>query len=148
MPQPRTTLVQLLQPYRTAGLRYNAGDVVRLPRRLASTLVANRRARVAIEAQPTGSTVLSLHEASKRGVKPIAMRVPRQTKADGVPETKEVQAQLHEPVIAELADVVEHIDKMGLTELREACLRNGLSTEGRKAQLCERLRTHLSAEES
>jgi len=155
MTKARTTTVQLRVPYRVAGMRYNAGDVVRLPRRLASTLVASRRARLAADSAVTGSTVMDLHESARRGIKPIALRPYRETKADGVPETKPAPERAdsasaafdddgegeYQPV--ELCDVVDDVKRMRVPELRIACERNGLSTEGLKAQLQRRLVDHL-----
>ena len=161
MSNPRTTLVEFTEPYRVLGSRYNRGDVMRLPRRLASTLVSNRIAVVASEGRlETGSTVADLHESSRRGLRGSASsRHPiRETKADGIPERKETAAespvtassQSDEPSVESfdttVEDVIQGLKSMTVVQLREACRGNGISSEGKKARLVARLSGHLRRE--
>ena len=165
MAQRRTTLVEFTEFASHAGDRYNPGDVVRLPRRLAHTLVQSRRARIAADgAAETGSTVADLYESARRGLRGSATRPRLATKADGVPETKAVQPQNPPEASAEAPeqaatiaprvnveattlDVIAGLGDMTVIQLRERLREAGLDDAGKKARLISRLTAHLLSDD-
>ena len=168
MPQRRTTLVEFIEFATHAGDRYNPGDIVRLPRRLAHTLVQSRRARIAADgAVETGSTVADLYESARRGLRGSVARPRIATKADGVPETKVERAQnppetpcdapVDAPgqhasvpamnVEATTLDVIAGLADMTVIQLRERLREAGLDDSGKKARLVSRLTSHLLSDD-
>ncbi len=164
MPKPRTKVVEFLQQTRANSALYNKGDVVRLPRRLARTLITNHHATSSTRAE-TGSTVMDLHASAAAGHRPKARRKPRPTatkpnreiKANGTPEEKgdaNVQFVDDDDEFDDyggdvtVEDVIIGLGTMSKEVLKKRAIALGLSTEGRKAMLVARLSAHLRAEDA
>jgi hypothetical protein len=161
MAQRRTTLVEFTQFASHAGERYNPGDVVRLPRRLAHTVVQSRRGRIVSDgAVETGSTVADLYESARRGLRGSATRPRLATKADGVPEAKENAPEtLAEAagqglpitpginVEATTLHVIAGLGDMTVIQLRERLRDAGMDDSGKKARLISRLTAHLLSDD-